>query len=68
MCQFLAQETDTKHQFLGPETDITCQFLVLAPETDIMGEWNYIARAVFLGISILRKMVNPIWARLYIEG
>ena len=38
MDQFLAPETDTKRQFLEPETDI-CQFL--EPETDIMGERNF---------------------------
>ena len=42
MDQFLAPETVLKCQFLilGPETDILCQFL--EPETDIMGERNYI--------------------------
>ena len=53
MDQFLAPETDIKHQFLDPETDKKCQFLdghpetdvmdqFLDPETDIMGEGNYI--------------------------
>ena len=44
MEQFLEAETHIKFQFLvyHPETDIKDQFL--DPETDIMGERNYILK------------------------
>ena len=58
MDQFLAPETDIKHQFLDPEADKKCQFLdghpetdvmdqFLDPETDIMGEGNYILQNIY---------------------
>ena len=56
MDQFLAPETDTKHQFLGPETVILCQFLVLAPETDIMGERNFMVQSQL----VLLWLLNPV--------
>ena len=77
MDQFLAPETDIKHQFLDPETDKKCQFLdgrpetdvmdqFLDPETDIMGEGNFIVNSKLLlsqALStIIKKRDEDLWA------
>ena len=39
MEQFLGSETDVKHQFPDPETNIKRQFLVDHPETETMDQF-----------------------------